>query len=46
VNGEERKAEYEITVPSFGKYSITVEKPTGADIFFITKIMLQLKQGK
>lgn len=41
TDGNERKAEYEITVPSVGKYTVTVEKPSGTDIFFITKITLQ-----
>jgi hypothetical protein len=45
MDGEERKAEYEISVPSVGKYNITVEKPTGTDIFFITKITLQILKG-
>jgi hypothetical protein len=45
MDGEERKAEYEISVPSVGKYTVTVEKPTGTDIFFITKITLQMFKG-
>lgn len=44
TDGNERKAEYEITVPSVGKYTVTVEKPSGTEIFFITKITLQIIQ--
>ncbi|OPH50014.1 hypothetical protein BC351_36585 [Paenibacillus ferrarius] len=42
-DGDERKAEYDITVPDVGKYSISAEKPAGTDIFFITKISLVLQ---
>ncbi|MFD0695431.1 hypothetical protein ACFQZT_15115 [Paenibacillus sp. GCM10027628] len=42
IDGDERKASYEITVPSIGKYNITVEKPSNTDIFFITKITLTI----
>lgn len=45
IDGEERKAEFEISVPSVGKYTVTVEKPIGTDIFFISKITLQMLKG-
>ncbi|MEC0229766.1 hypothetical protein [Paenibacillus alba] len=43
IDGDERKAEYDITVPDVGKYSISAEKPAETDIFFITKISLVMK---